>query len=97
MTEYSNAIEVVVQRLGYDAVIRLQDLFERAYSTIRVLCLVASTFASGAVETSVHWKNEGSEDDEKSEPAEGCFTETRQDYAKDTCIRGSWKGRRLCC
>lgn len=65
-----NAVDVVVQQMGRDAVNRLRKGLEQTYFTVRVPCLVTLTCVFGVAATSIHWKGERSGYDGVSEPAE---------------------------
>lgn len=93
MTESVNTVDSLVQQLGYDAMSRLRQGLERAYSTVRGPYPEASTSVSAVVATSVCWKGEGSWDDGESKPAEGLPTETWHGSAKATRTRRSGKDR----
>lgn len=76
VTESVSAINAVFQQLRHDAVDRLEQGLERAYSTVLVPYPVALTGVFGVAVTIVRWKGEGSGDDGELEPAEGRLTET---------------------
>lgn len=93
MTELVIAIHAVVQQLGYDAVSRLQQRLEMAYSFPRVPCLMALTSVFGAAATSILWKGEKSGEEKESAPSDGWSVETGNGSAKETRPRWSGKGR----
>lgn len=70
VTEYVNAVDVVVLQLGQKAVNRLRKGLERAYSTVRVLFPAALTRILGVAASSIRWKDKGSEGDGESELVE---------------------------
>lgn len=93
VTKFINAVNAVVQQLGYNAVSWLWRALERPYSTVRVPCTVALTRVSGVAATSMRWKGEESRDVRESKPAECHPTETRQGSVNLTCPQGSGKDR----
>lgn len=93
--ESVNAVDAVIQQLGYDAVNRLQEKLGRAYSAVSVTCTVFLTCVSGVATASIRWKGERSEDDGESGPAEGRLIETRLGLADPIRPRWSEEGRSL--
>lgn len=59
VTETMNYVDVVVQRLGYNAVSWLRQVLERAYLTARMPCRMGLTSVSRVATTSICWKSEG--------------------------------------
>lgn len=77
VTESVNAIDSVVQQLGYKTVSRVRQGLEMAYSTVRVPRPVALTGFSGVAATSIGWKGEARGDGKESEPVEDQSMKTR--------------------
>lgn len=65
VSEFVNAIEAVVQQLGYDVLSWLRQGLKRAYSVGHLSCPVAPTYVSGLSTTSIRWKDEGSRNNGK--------------------------------
>lgn len=93
VTESASEVGAVVEQYGHDAVSRLRQGLEKAYSTVRMPCPVTLTRVSRIAATSIRRKGERSRYDGELEPAEGRPTETWQGSARATRSRGSGKSR----